>query len=56
MKGIFNLKPSLRKYSKIWGIKQLFDYYRSLPDNYDLDLKTIIFVILLCRRAQTVET
>ena len=39
MKGIFNLKPSLPKYSKIWDIKQLFDYYRSLPLNYDLDEK-----------------
>ena len=39
--GIFNLKPSLPKYSKIWNIKQLFDYYQSLPDNYDLDLKML---------------
>ena len=62
MKGIFNLKPSLSKYSKIWDIKQLSDYYRSLPDNHDLDLKTLtlklstIFVILLCQREHTIET
>ena len=62
MKGIFNLKPTLPKYSKIWEIKQVFDYYRSLSDNYDFDLKILtpklstIFVILLCQRAQTIET
>ena len=56
------MKPSLPNSIKTWDIKQPFDYYRSLPDNYDLDLKTLtlnlltLFVVLLCQRPQKIET
>lgn len=62
MKGVFNLKSSLPKFSRIWNIKQLFDYYQSLSGNYDLDQKTLTlklstcFMVLLCQRPQTIVT
>ena len=41
MKGIYQLRPSLPKYSFTWDISILFEKYRELPPNDQLDLKTL---------------
>ena len=41
LKRIFNRYPHLRKYTQIWDINQLSDYYTNLPDNEELEVKYI---------------
>ena len=62
MKGIFELRPSFPKYTFIWDIQKVFDYFRGLPDVEKLDLKLLShkLVMLLCllsggQRAQTIH-
>ena len=66
MKGIYQLRPSLPKYSFTWDISILFEYYllvyRELPPNNQLDLKALtlktatLLTLILCQRAQSIFT
>ena len=37
LKRMFNRHLPLRKYTQIWDINQILDYYTNLPDNEELD-------------------
>ena len=56
LKGIFNGHPPLPKYTQIWDINQVLDYYTNLPDNEELGFKYIVkklvMLILGARRKQ----
>ena len=60
MKGIYQLWPSLPKYSFSWDISILFEKYRELLPNDQLDLKALtlktatLLTLILCQRAQTI--
>lgn len=41
MKGVFNLKPTLPRYTKTWDASQLVKFLKSLYPNSDLSLKLI---------------
>ena len=41
MKGIFELKPALRKYSKIWDVKVVLEYLRELGYPAAMNLKQL---------------
>ena len=41
MKGIFELKPCFPKYTQIWNVTKVFDFFRSLPDHNLLNLKML---------------
>ena len=63
MKGIFSLKPVFPKYSMIWDVNKLFDYFRSLPSPSFLDLKMLshklaMLLMLLSggQRSQTIHS
>lgn len=62
MKGAFNINPSLPKYSYVWDVKQLFDYFRKNPENAVLTLKDLtmklatILALLFCQRGQTIHS
>lgn len=62
MKGYFQLRPSLPKYSFVWDISQLFEFYRNKESNDKLDLKSLtiktatLLSLFLCQRAQTIFT
>ena len=57
MKGIYQLRPSLPKYSFTWDVSML---YREFPPNDQLDLKaltlktTTLLTLILCQRTQTI--
>ena len=59
LKDIFNRHLPLPKYTQIWDIKQVLDYYANFPDNEELEFKYIakklamLFLILGARRKQT---
>ena len=38
VKGIFELRPTFRKYDMIWDVKKVFSYFRNLPVISDLTL------------------
>ena len=50
MKGVFNKRPSLPKYSQTWDVSIVLNYLSSLPCSEDLSFKlfTYRFVMLLC--------
>ena len=54
MKGIYQLRPSLPKYSFTWDVRMLFGKYRALPPNDQLDLKALtlktatLLTLILC--------
>ena len=57
LKRIFNRQPPLPKYTQIWDINQVLNYYTNLPDNKELEFKDIVkrlvmlFLILdVCRK------
>ena len=62
MKGIYQLWPSLPKYSFTWDISILFEKYRELPPNDQLDLEALtlktatLLTLISCQCAQTVFT
>jgi len=61
MKGAFQLKPSLPKYSYIWDVGQLFSYFQEHPPIASLSLKELSYTTatLLClltgQRCQTLH-
>ena len=61
LKGIFNLRPSRPKYSKVWNVKTVLIYLEGLTPSRDLDLKTLTFKTLMLimltsgQRAQTIH-
>ena len=61
MKGIFQLKPSLPKYTTIWDVGQLLGYLESLPLSAELSLKDLslktatLLSILTGQRCQTLN-
>ena len=61
MKGIFNLKPSLPKYSHIWDVGDLLSYFQRLPKFPEMSLKDLTYTTatLLCiltgQRCQTLH-
>ena len=42
LKGISNGHPPLPKYTQIWDINQVLDYYTNLLDNKELEFKYIV--------------
>ena len=48
LKGIFNRYPPLPKYTKIWDINQVLDYYTNLPDNEELECKKSVKKLAMC--------
>ena len=61
MKGIFELKPALPRYSEIWDVTVVLDYLKKLPDRKSISLKdlTLKLTMLLClttgQRNQTIH-
>ena len=61
MKGIFELKPSLPRYSDIWDINPVFNFIRKKPDLDNMTLKelthqlTFLLLILSGQRCQTIH-
>ena len=41
MKGVYNLKPTVPKYSCVWDVSVVLDYISSLPCNDNLSLKDL---------------
>ena len=62
MKGIYQLRPSLPKYSFTWDVSILIGKYQELPPNDQLDLKALtlktatLLTLMLCQRTQTIFT
>ena len=63
MKEVFELKPTFPKYSFIWDVQKVFNYFRNLPNVNQLSLKDLShkLVMLLCltsggQRAQTIHS
>ena len=61
LKGIFNIKPSLPRYTVTWDVGKIFQHIKSLPSLEICNLKTISYrlAILLClttgQRDQTIS-
>ena len=61
MKGVFELKPALPKYSEIWDVKLVLDYLKTFTDRSTLSIKelTLKLTMLLClttgQRCQTIH-
>ena len=61
LKGIFQLKPSLRKYCKIWDVSKVLAYLKTLPLTENLKLKeltqklTMLIALLTGQRCQTIH-
>ena len=59
LKGVFELKPSLPRYSSIWDVSVVLQHLRSLGPPTQLDLKsltkktTMLFCLLTGQRCQT---
>ena len=62
LKGIFELRPSLPKYSFIWDVNEVFTYFKTFPALENVSLKNLSYkaVTLLClvtgQRCQTIHT
>lgn len=41
LKGVYELRPVFPKYTFIWDVKTVFEYFRSLPEPDKLNLKTL---------------
>ena len=60
VKGVANIRPPLPKYTSVWSVDTLFDYFRGMDDNDQLSLKeltykvTSLLCLVLCQRAQTI--
>ena len=61
LKGVFNLRPSLPRYTTTWDVSICLRYIKSLPSLDECDLKTLSYrlAILLClttgQRDQTIS-
>ena len=61
MKGVFELKPSLPRYSEIWDISLVFNFIRRQPELAKMTLKaltcqlTFLLLILSGQRCQTIQ-
>lgn len=61
MKGIFELRPSLPRYSDIWDISSVFNFIRNQPDVCNISFKelsyqlTFLLLILSGQRCQTIQ-
>ena len=61
MKGVFEKRPSLPRYSSTWDVNIVLTYLKSLPANVDISLKelthklTSFLVILSGQRQQTIR-
>ena len=61
MRGIFNSRPSLPKYTHTWEVNIVLNYLDSLPNNSDLSLLqlsqklSILLMLLSGQRCQTVH-
>ena len=59
LKGVFELKPSLPRYNRIWDVSAVLQYLKTLGPASELDLKTLTMktTMLLClltgQRCQT---
>lgn len=59
LKGIFELKPSMPRYSVVWDVGTVFDYFLSMPVLEDLTLKqltlklTMLLALTTAQRCQT---
>ena len=63
MKGIFELKPVFPKYTVIWNVSKVFNYFRAMVPPWqltlkDLSLKLCVLLILLTggQRCQTIHS
>ena len=62
LKGIYNRHPPLPKYTSIWDISLVLDYYNSIETNDKLKFKDLVkktvmlFMILGARRKQALFT
>ena len=61
LKGVFEIKPALPKYKKIWDVGQVLTYVRSLTLNSELSLKQLshklvmLLALLTGQRCQTIH-
>ena len=62
LKGLYERKPHFPRYSTVWNVKTLFNYFRSLPAPPSLDVGTLgkKLALLLCilgggQRSQTLN-
>ncbi|XP_052804932.1 uncharacterized protein LOC128234620 [Mya arenaria] len=59
MKGIFELRPSLPKYSKIWDVNTVLTYISRLTDHLPLSILSgklcVLFLLLSAQRGQTIH-
>ena len=61
MKGVFEERPSLPRYSSTWDVNVVLTYLKSLPANVDMSLKELthklasLLVILSGQRLQTIR-
>ena len=57
MKGIFELKPALPKYTEIWDVNIVFGYLRAAAPLRSLSLKqlTLNLTMLLCRNTDSAD-
>ena len=61
MKGVFEERPSLPRYSSTWDVNIVLTYLKSLPANVDMSLKELthklasLLVILSGQRLQTIR-
>ena len=62
MKGIYELKPTFPRYHMIWDVHKVFNFFRTLPQPADLDLKMLshklaLLLVLLSggQRCQTIH-
>ena len=61
MKGVFELKPALPRYSDIWDVNIVLDYLKTFNDLISISLKaltlklTMFFCLTTGQRGQTVH-
>ena len=61
MRGVFQLRPSLRRYNSVWNVHSVFNFIRNQQRVEDLSLKalTLRLTFLLCllsgQRRQTIQ-
>ena len=60
MKGMFQIKPSLPRYTYTWDANKVFSYFRSLPNIENLNLKHLLYklsmVLMLLSGSQKSQT
>ena len=62
MKGVYNLRPTLPRYTAIWDINTILQYYKGMPDNINLSFeqitrKTVMLLLILSfQRKQTIKS